>query len=129
MIEGFSTLYILECYSNDGGTLLYPSNLITIEKPKQSFIVEKTCVMINGWQTAHTIILFSKLIDNLLDALSKYSDWYSSTYEKVIILGGFNADTEENIWIVSVIIAILIAWWNSLHVIRTLIVGPVLIWY
>ena len=74
LIEGFSTLYRLDCYSNDGGTLLYPSKLITIEKPKQSFIVEKTCVMINGWQTAHTIILFSKLIDNLLDALSKYSD-------------------------------------------------------
>ena len=34
------------------------------------------------------------LIDNHLDALSKYLDLYSSKYEKVLILGDFNADIE-----------------------------------
>ena len=34
-------------------------------------------------------------IDNQLDAQSKYLDLYSSTHEKVTILGGFNADIEE----------------------------------
>ena len=35
------------------------------------------------------------LIDNHLDALSKYLDLYSSKYEKVLILGDFNAGIEE----------------------------------
>ena len=35
------------------------------------------------------------LIDNHLDALSKYLDLYSWKYEKVLVLGDFNADIEE----------------------------------
>ena len=35
------------------------------------------------------------LIDNYLDALSKYLDLYSSKYEKVLILGDFNACVGE----------------------------------
>ena len=35
------------------------------------------------------------MIDNQLDALSKYLDLDSSKYEKVLILGDFNASIEE----------------------------------
>ena len=35
------------------------------------------------------------LIDNHVDALSKYLDLYSSRYEKVLLLGDFNAGIEE----------------------------------
>ena len=35
------------------------------------------------------------LIENHLDALSKYLDLYFSKYEKVLILGDFNAGIEE----------------------------------
>ena len=98
--EGFSTPYRLDRDSNDGGILLYvreniPSNLIAIEnKPIESFFVELN-LRNDKWLINCSYNPHKNLIDNHLDALSKYLDLYSSKYEKVFILGGFNAGIEE----------------------------------
>ena len=73
-----------------------PSNLIAIEKkPLESSFVELNMLnhkwLINCSYNPHRSLRY-----NHLDALSKYLDLYSSIYENVLTLGGFNADIEEN---------------------------------
>ena len=96
-IEGFRTPYRLDCDSNGSGILLYvrgdiPSNLIALEnKPIESFFVELN-LRNDKWLINCSYNPHKNLIDNHLDALSKYLDLYSSEYEKVLPLGDFNAD-------------------------------------
>ena len=99
-IEGFSTLYRLDRESNGGGILLYvrediPSKLIAIEnKPIQSFFVELN-LRHDKWLISCSYNPHKNLIDTHVDALSKYLDLYPSKWEKVLILGDFNAAIEE----------------------------------
>ena len=99
-IEGFSTPYRLDSDSNSGGILLYVredihSNLTVIQnKPLESFFVELN-LRNDKWLMNCSYNPHKNLIDNHLDPISKYLDLYSSKYEKVLILGNFNADIKE----------------------------------
>ena len=99
-IEGFSTPYRLDRDANGGGIYLYvrediPSNLPAIDcKPIESFFVELNLCN-DRWLINCSYNPYKSLIGNHLDALSKYLVLYSSKYEKVLILGEFNAEIEE----------------------------------
>ena len=97
LIEGFCTPYRLDRNLKSGGILLYvrediPSNLITVDiSPIESFYVELN-LRNNKWLINCSYNPHKSLIGNHLAAVSKTLDFYSSTYNKVILLGDFNTE-------------------------------------
>ena len=72
-----------------------PSNLIAIEnKPIESFFVELN-LRNDKWLTNCAYNPHKNLLDIDLDVSSKHLNLYSSKYEKILILGDFNASIEE----------------------------------
>ena len=67
------------------------------------------------------------MICNHLDALSTYLDLHSTTYKKILILGDFNVEIEEQYMKACVITTILQALSNSQHVTKVQIILNVLI--
>ena len=72
-----------------------PSNLITMDiSPIESFYVELNLWnnkwLINCWYNPHKY-----LKGNHLDAVCKTLDLHSSTYDKIILLGDFNTEIDE----------------------------------
>ena len=100
LIEGFCTPYRLDRNSKGGGILLYvrediPSNLITVDiSPIESFYVELN-LRNNKWLINCSYNPHKCLIGNHLDAVSKTLDLHSSTYDKIILLGDFNTEIDE----------------------------------
>ena len=104
LIEGFCTPYRLDRNSKGGGVLLYvrediPSNLITVDinpgiKLIESFYVELN-LRNNKWLINCSYNPHESLIGNHLDAVSKTLDVRSSTYDKIILLGDFNNEIDE----------------------------------
>ena len=100
LIEGFCTPYRLDRNSKGGGILLYvrediPSNLITVDiSPIESFYVELN-LRNNKWLINCSYNPHKCLIGNHLDAVSKTLDLHSSTYDKIILLGDFNNEIDE----------------------------------
>ena len=104
LIEGFCTPYRLDRNSKGGGVLLYvrediPSNLITVDinpgiKLIESFYVELN-LRNNKWLINCSYNPHESLVGNHLDAVSKTLDLRSSTYDKIILLGDFNNEIDE----------------------------------
>ena len=101
LLPGFSVPYRFDWDSKGGGILLsvwenIPSNLLTIEKkPIEGFYV-KLNLHKNKWFVNCSCNLHKSSIDSHLLALRDSLDVYSSTYEKMVILGDFNIGTEDN---------------------------------
>ena len=92
-IEGFCTPYRLDefCYVRDD----IPSNLITVDtSPIESFYV-KLNLRNNKWLINCSYNPHKSLIGNYLDEISKTLDLHSSTYDKIILLGDFNTEIDE----------------------------------
>ena len=104
LIEGFCTPYRLDRNSKGEGFLLYfrediPSNLITVDinpgiNPIESFYVELD-LSSNKWLINCSYNPHKSLIGNDLDAVSKTLDLHSSTYDKIMLLGDFNTEIDE----------------------------------
>ena len=100
LIEGFCTPYRLDRNSKGGGVLLYvrediPSNLITVDINQiENFYVELN-LRNNKWLINCSYNPHESLIGNHLDAVSKTLDVRSSTYDKIILLGDFNNEIDE----------------------------------
>ena len=72
-----------------------PSNLITVDiSPIESFYVELN-LRNNKWLINCSYNPHKSLIGNHLDAVSKTLDLHSSTYDKIILLGDFNTEIDE----------------------------------
>ena len=88
LIDGFSTPYRLDRNSNSGGLRFFvtediPSNLVEAEaKPIEGFYIELN-------------LRNDKWLLNCSYALSDFLDSHSSTYEKVLILGDFNLEADD----------------------------------
>ena len=104
LIEGFCTPYRLDRNSKGEGFLLYvrediPSNLITVDinpgiNPIENFYVELD-LSSNKWLINCSYNPHKSLIANDLDAVSKTLDLHSSTYDKIMLLGDFNTEIDE----------------------------------
>ena len=100
LIEWFCTLYRLDRNAKGGGILLYvrediPSNLITVDiNPTESFYVELN-LRNNRWFINCSCKPHKSLIGNHLDAVSETIDLHSSIYDKIILLGDFNSEIDE----------------------------------
>ena len=100
LIEGFCTPYRLDRNSKGGGILLYvrediPANLITVDiSPIESFYVELN-LRNNKWLINCSYNPHKSLIGKDLDAVSKTLDLHSSTYNKIILLGDFNTEIDD----------------------------------
>ena len=100
LIGGFSTLYRLDRNSNGGGLMLFvrgdiPSNLVEAEtKPTEGFYMELNLRndkrLLNCSYNPH-----KNNIGNPLKTLSDFLDSHSSTYGKVLILGDFNVEADD----------------------------------
>ena len=100
LIEGLCTPYRPDRKWKGGCILLYvrediPSSLITVDiNPIESFYVELN-LRNNNWLINCSYNPNKSLIGNHLDAVSKTLDLHSSTYDKIILLGDFNAEIDE----------------------------------
>ena len=101
VIDGFSIPYRLDRDSNGGGIMLYvtediPSNLFATDEKNhiESFYVEIN-LRNEKWLINCSYDPNKTMICNHLDALSKYLDLYSTTYENILILGDFKVGIEE----------------------------------
>ena len=100
LIDGFSTPYRLDRNLNGGGVMLFvrediSSNLVEAEaKPIEGFYIELNLrndkCLLNCSYTPH-----KNNIGNQLKALSDFLDSHSSTYEKILILGDFNVEADD----------------------------------
>ena len=100
LIDGFSTAYRLDRNSNGGGLMLFvrediPSNLVEAEaKPVEGFYIELN-LHNDNWFLNFSYNPHKNNIENHLKALSDLLDSHSSTYEKVLILGDFNVEVDD----------------------------------
>ena len=100
MIEGFCTPHRLDRNSKGGGILLYVRedirlNLITVYiSPIETFYVELN-LRNDKWLINCSYNPHKSLIGNDLDAVSKTLDLHSSTCDKIILLGDFNTEIDD----------------------------------
>ena len=100
LIDEFSMPYRLDQNSNDGGPMLFvrediPSNLVEAEaKPTEGFYIELN-LRNDKWLLNCSYNPHKNNIGNHLKALSDFLDSHSSTYEKVLILGDFNLEADD----------------------------------
>ena len=100
LIDGFSTPHRLDQNSNGGRRMFFvrediPSNLVEAEtKPIEGFYIE-----LNLHNDKWLLICFfnphKNNIGNYLKALSDFLDSHSSPCDKVLILGDFNVDADD----------------------------------
>ena len=99
-VEVLKLMISLKVNDNSGGILLnvmedIPSNLITVDiNPIDNFYVVLN-MLDNKWLINCSYNHHKSLIGNHLDVVSKTLDLHSSTYEKIILLGYFNAEIDE----------------------------------
>ena len=99
-IDEFSTPYRLDRNSNGGGLMLFvrediSSNLVEAEaKPIEGFYIELN-LHNEKWLLNCSYNPHKNNIGNHLKALSDFLDSHSSTYEKILILGDFNAEADD----------------------------------
>ena len=100
LIDGFSTPYRLDRNSNGGGLMLFVrkdicSNLVEPdEKPIEDFYGELN-LRNDKWLLNCSYNPHKNNIGNHLKALSDFLDSHSSTYEKILILGDFNVEADD----------------------------------
>ena len=100
LIDGFSTPYRLDRNSNGSGLMLFvrediSSNLAEAEvKPIEGFYRELN-LHNDKWLLNCSYNPHKNNIVNHLKALSDFLDSHSSTYEKVLILGDFNIEVDD----------------------------------
>ena len=100
LIDGCSTPYRLGGNSNGGGLMLLvrediPSNLVEAEaKPIEGFYIELN-LRNDNWLLNCSYNPYKNNIGNHLKALSDFLDSHPSTYEKVLILGDFNVEVDD----------------------------------
>ena len=100
VIDGFSTPYRLDRNSNGGGLILFvreniPSDLVEAEaKPIESFYMESN-LRNDKWLLNYSYNPRKNNIGNHLKALSDFLDSHSATYEKVLIVGDFNVEVDD----------------------------------
>ena len=100
LIDGFSTPYRLDRNSNGGGLILFVrkdicSNLVEPdEKPIEDFYVELN-LRNDKWLLNCSYNPHKNNTGNHLKALSDFLDSHSSTYEKVLTLGDFNVEADD----------------------------------
>ena len=100
VIDGFSTPYRLDRNSNGGGLILFvreniPSNLVEAEaKPIESFYIELN-LRNDKWLLNCSYNPHKNNTGNHLKALSDFLDSHSSAYEKVLVLGDFNVEFDD----------------------------------
>ena len=100
LIDGFSTPYRLDRNSNGGGLMLFvrediSSNLVEAEaKPIEGFYIELN-LRNDKWLLNCSYNPHKNNIGNHLKALSDFLDSHSSTYEKVLTLGDFNVEADD----------------------------------
>ena len=100
LIGAFSTPYRLDRNSNGGRLILFvtediPSNLAEAEeKPVEGFYIELNLCN-DKWLLNCSYNPHKNNIGNRLKALSDFLDSHSSTYDKVLILGGFNVEVDD----------------------------------
>ena len=104
LIDGFSTPYRLDRDSNGGGLMLsaredIPSNLVEAEaKPTEGFYIELN-LRNDKWLLNCSYNPHKSNIGNHLKALNDFLDSHSSSdssrYEKVLILGDFNIEVDD----------------------------------
>ena len=100
LIDGFSTPYRLDRNSNGGGLMLFvtediPSNFVEAEAKRiEGFYIELN--LCNGkWLLNFSYNPHKNNIGNHLKALSDFLHSHSSIYEKVLILGDFNVEVDD----------------------------------
>ena len=97
LIDGFSRPYRLERNSNGSGLMLFvkediPSNLVEAEvKPIEDFYIELN-LRNNRWLLNCP---YNPHKNNIGNQLSDFLDSHSSAYEKVLILGYFNVEVDD----------------------------------
>ena len=98
LIDGFSTPYRLDRNSNGAGLILredIPSNLVEAEaKPIEGFYIELN-LRNDKWLLNCSYNPRKNSTENHLKALSDFLDSHSSTSEKVLILGDFNVEFDD----------------------------------
>ena len=100
LIDGFSTPHRLDQNSNGGRRMFFvrediPSNLVEAEtKPIEGFYIELN-LRNDKWLLNCSYNPHKNNIGNHLKALSDFLDSHSSTYEKVLILGDFNVEADD----------------------------------
>ena len=100
LIDRFSQPYKKNRNSSVGGIMLYgrediPSNLLKVESlPLEGFYVEFK-LRSKNWLINCSYNLSRNAIGNHLEALRDFSDFHSSSYNNIIILGDFNVGVEE----------------------------------
>ena len=100
LIGGFSQPYRIDRNSSGGGIMLYfrediPSNLLKVESlPVDGFYVELK-LRSKNWLINRSYNPNRNLISNHIEALRDFSDFHSSSYNNIIILGDFNVGVEE----------------------------------
>ena len=100
LIDWFSTPYRLDRNSNGGGLMLFvrediSSNLVEAEaKPIEGFYIELN-LRNDKWLLNCSYNPHKNNIGNHLKALSDFLDSHSSTYEKILILGDFNVEADD----------------------------------
>ena len=100
LLDGFSTPYRLDRNSNGGGLMLLvrediPSNLFKAKtKPIEGFYIELN-LRNDKWLLNCSYNPHKNNIGNHLKALSDFLDSHSSTYEKILILGDFNVEADD----------------------------------
>ena len=97
---GLGTPYRLDRNSNGGGLMLFvrediSSNLVEAEaKPIEGFYIELN-LRNDKWLLNCSYNPHKNNIGNHLKALSDFLDSHSSTYEKILILGDFNVEADD----------------------------------
>ena len=100
LIDGFSTPYRLDRNSNDVGHMLFvrediPSNLVKAEaKPIEGFYIELN-LRNDKWLPNCSYNPPKNNIGNHLKAFSDFLDSHCSTYKKVLNLGDFNVEADD----------------------------------
>ena len=100
LIDWFSMPYRLDRNSNGGGLMLFvrediPSNLVEAEaKPIEGFYTELN-LHNDKWLLNCSYNPHENNIGNHLKAFSDFLDSHSSTYKKVLILGDFNVEVDD----------------------------------
>ena len=98
--DGFSTPYRLDANFNRSGLMLsvredIPSTLVEAEtRPVEGFYIELN-LRNDKWLLNCSYNPHKNNIGNHLKALSDFLDSHSSTYEKVLILGDFNVEADD----------------------------------
>ena len=99
--DGFIPPYRLDRNCHGGGLMLFArkdisSNLLVMEeKPIESFYIELT-LRNSKWLINCSYNPHKNSIGTHLDKLSESLDTFSPDYEKVIVLGDFNVEIDEN---------------------------------